>query len=650
MENQIDTCITGYGVICGAEVQVNPDCSVELLEGTLVFPDGSIVHTPKKLFRYYIQPDKIQKDLLKAILAFLDFPKNQDAKMEFFLLADETADPGIIDALKQQHPNDIPETNLMHNKILLALSLDDASGSRGIFFILVSRDALAKVKGIEIPAGSDNQGLFSRPIMRKEVDLVTIDEFLRPVLKLPVLTLPRFGYKTLAISLPSMGLIEENLHFPLAKVDNYAQIFFEYKSIVDDYIEEFRNALDLLHKYFGPVLSHKGNKYLSRYRKIPMLKLKMFYEEGEHLYYMQYFYDWLRDLTIAYNEIVLKLSIFKSGCPCQEISTVEGLKVSILMLGPVLGGRSTYQPLIFRELAEPGARDNDIRELRFLHWRMLMMIRTFDLPFLGLEKVLHDAGDEPGIEEKLDSSNYWEYFNSKLIDLAENEPNWLPIKFTPSGTSWGKLESMAIPYYYPLDSNSIYSLHQFWHYTATKLRHTDCLLSYNAYAGDPEKPSTDTVNDSYTNRIEVILPLAFNIEPYPCLRPEGYIGKRLTLTKDGAVINGFYFKSFGLFEYLDKYNICVDVIAIGLPGGEQDLSLNLLQGLEHRPVCSQGHSLVLFYVDSETEQIELTECTKDVRPEISQYTVVADFILPFRIECCTVPGVKYIPLVPQPVL
>jgi hypothetical protein len=652
MENHVDTCITGYGVVCGAEVHLNPDCSLEVGEGTLVLLDGTVLHNKGRTFRYYVKPEAIVDNVKKAIFRFLNIKVIDPGHMEFLLLAQEDAKPREIDALKQQHPDDIPDANLLQNKILAVLSLAENPGDQPvIYWLLISQDAIAKSKKIAGHTPGDNQGLFSRPITRREIDLVTIDEYFRPQLLLPVLTVPRLGYKELAIDQPPKGLVDENLLFPYRNLKTFAPLFFEYKAIIDDYIQQLHYALEVLHHNFGSLLSHKGPVYLARYRKFLLLKVKKFYEEGEHLYYIQYIYDWLRDLTLAYNELVYKLVDFRAGCPCKKIKKEGEPDLNLLLLGPVLGGRSTYQPLVFRDLASVSERDKSIRELRFLHWRLLMMIRTFDLPLLKLDRVLLDPGEELGYEEKLDSTNYWEDYNAERAGTIEDEFNWLPVKCTPSGVSWGLLGRMAIPYYYPLDSNSIYSLHQFWDFTSTIMRKTDYLLSYNAHSGDAEKPATETVNDSYTNRLEAILPLAFNLEPYPCLKVEGHIGKRISFTaSDGInpVRTGWYFKSFPLFEYLLKYNLCLDVIAFGLPGGDATLQLNKITGLEHRPLIEQGQTLVLFFVDSDKEQIELQECRKDEWPEILPNTVVADFVLPFRIGCCPVAGLTYLNLVPQP--
>jgi hypothetical protein len=636
MKEHIDTCIAGNGVVCGQEVNVNPDCSIGVSEGTVVLPDGTVTHIAQKRFRYYVKPDRIHPGVKEFMFSYLKLDKIDEQHMAFLQLADGEVASDSTDALKQQHPDDIPERNLNRDKVMVLLALPGDKGSEQVlFWILVTRNALAGAAGIATPKDEDDQALFSKTFSQKEIDIAEVDRFLRPVLQLPLLTIPRFGYKQLAIIETAKGLQENNLQPPFATINSFSHVFFEYKEIIDDYALVLRDALKVLHDLFGPLLSHKGAANLEQYRKFLALKIKAFYEEGRHLFYIQYVYDWLRDLTIVYNELVEQLNGFRGTCTCHDVQPADR-KGLMVMLGPVLGGRTTYQPLIFRDLALVAERDAVIREVRCMHWRMMIMIRSFDLPFLQQDKVLGSGSQ--AIEERLDSTNYWESLVPPgMLDVFEV----LPVKFTPTRGTTSPLGKMAIPYYYPLDSDSIYSVHQYWDYETTVLRRTDTHLSYNAHAGDEDKPTTDIVNDSYSTRPEVLLPLAFNLEPYHWLRPEGHIGKKVTIFEDRK----FSLAGVDLWKYLRQYNLCVDVIAIGLPGSDSRLLLEDLQGLEHRPALQQGHTLVLFFAASD-EQIELQECRKTVRPEVENGTVVADFVLPYRFTCCPNEDISYYMLMP----
>jgi hypothetical protein len=644
MKNIADPCVFGYGVSCGMQVRLNDDCTLEIIQGTVILSSGTIIHVPSKKFRYYKKDEHVDATLRKTYEEYLG--THDRPTINFFELADDTADPATIESIKEQHPTDTPQ-NFLPDKIITLFVKEDQDAADEhepvLYFVLVSRNVLANVFGIKNNTPHGAFGLFGRDTEAKQIDIITIDTYLRPELNLSYSLVRRFGYKRLAIINNAQGLKETNLQNPFIPLNSFSDLFFEYKAIIDEHVPRFEKQLAKLHTHFGGLLSHKGGAYLERFRKILVAKVQRFYAMGEHLYYIQYFYDWLADLSKAYNELCKKLDGFFISCPCHRLESIDRERgrikpASILLLGPVFGGSSTYQPLVFREIVQPALTEDRIREVRCLHWRLMMMIWSFDLPFLKLDHVLIKYGASTGIEEKLDSTNYWEQLD-KREDNERGEDNWLPIKLTPTKAPPVCLGTQAIPYYYPLDSNSIYSVHQFWDYFQTKMRRADHHLSYNAHEGDPDRSSTDPGNDSYSKRKEVIMPLAFILNEYPFLKVEGHIGKIITITG-----TSFFFKTFPLNEYISKYNVCLDVIAIGLPGGNIQPMLQSLNGLEHRPTMEQAQTLVLLYVANDNEQVELQECTKDEKPEVVMNTVVADFILPYRFSCCPVAGLTVLTL------
>src|SRR5690349_2742952 len=107
MENKIDTCISGWGVSCGEEVRLRPDCTIEIAKGMVIFPSGNFAHTEVKLFRYYVKPDFIPEPIRQFMFKFLGITKLNPENMEFLLLTDDSSIKDKIDSLKQQHPGDV---------------------------------------------------------------------------------------------------------------------------------------------------------------------------------------------------------------------------------------------------------------------------------------------------------------------------------------------------------------------------------------------------------------------------------------------------------------------------------------------------------------------------------------------------------------
>lgn len=627
---KINPCIFGYGIVCGGEVHLTNDCQLIVSAGTVIMPSGQVVHFSEQSFRHYW----LQSELAQQI-------EEATGIHTFYELTNASYDAKTMDCLKQQHPEDFPEEDFLGDKILgLFQCKNDNAETDSLRFLLIPIGQLAALQNLtttsETPAG-----LFSHQVSIHEVDPLQIDQQLRPELNLPTINLRRFGYQNLGLVNPAFGIEDNNFQYPYAPIHSFENLFFEYKNIIEQYLEELKDALEVLHQHFGTFLSHKGADYLERYRKVLTAKWQYFCEGGEHLYYVQYFYDWLRDLIQAYQELCEHLVGFSTSCICTNNSSKDNC--NFITLGSVLGGRSTYSPLIFRDIHTSKLNDEQVRKVRLLHWRMMMMVWTFDLPFLHLEKVLYDFKFDPGLEEEWDSTNYWEWVN-RYQEEADNEVvnvKDLLIKTTPTTTRNNALGQQAIPYYYPLDSNSIYSLHRFWDYQKTRMHQTDQHLSYNAYEGDELAASTELINDSYTQREEIIFPLAFDLEKYRAYKMEGHIGKLITANPSDVSIPGlkaksFYINSFDLLAYLFKYNLPLEVIAIDI---STDLEMDKPPftkapiHLEHQTSIQNAQTLVLLF-NSVAEQIELEECKKDEDPEIVAFSIVGDFVLPYRYSCC----------------
>lgn len=600
----LDPCISGYGIVCGLEVHVKDDCSIEVQAGTAITPSGQVIHLDKiKRFNHYYLPGNNTSHLLESIKAQLKINN-------CYQLSEAVFNPQTMDSLKQQYQDDFPEHAFLHDKIVL-MSVE----TNGICFWLAPLNELASGLGIQSTSLTIGRGLFAKAPTRKQVDPLEVDRYLRPVLSLPGIVLPRFGYKTLAITEKSKGF-EGLIVNPFSQINSFQSIFSEYKAILDDSIPDFGDVLGLLHEKYSPLLTHKDAEYLARFPKILEAKWAEFCKKGEHLYYIQYFYDWMRDLVKAYEELRYALTDVRLHCICDEAG--ENPR-SILLLGPVLGGRSSHQPVIFRDaFTSPYGQTNreaQLQHIKCLHWRMMMMIWTFDLPFLHLDKVLLRFGFDPGNEEKFDSTNYWESLEEIHTDGTKTQLENLPIKLTPTTTPYGALGRQAIPYYYPLDSDSPYSVHRYWDPHFTKVHRIDEHRSYNAHPGDTTKPITNTINDGYTSLEQTLYPLYFDLQEYPYMKVEGHIGK--------VVVPG----SGTTLPELWRNNICMDVVAFPLAiTGE--IKLNCL---EHQSALQPGQTLVLLYTNDE-ERIDLNDCSTD--PVIAANTVVADFVLPYRYSCC----------------
>lgn len=628
---KVNVCIHGHGIVCGLAAQVGENCDVIVTAGTAITPDGTVVGVGAHRFRYYL------KQPSKAVLEY--FPHRSDSGGRINRTVLELCDSGrfdikTMDPLKPQSPEDLPTYDLLNDKILVIL-IPESDGKQ--YFVLVDPSELLRkeetlLKQVEYLAREEaidqTQGIFGKPKEAVHYPPDVLEAVLRPYLQLNEVIVPRFGYKKLATISTGQPFGPANFQNPFLRINAFSDIFHEYKAILDDLVPELRDALEKLHALYGARLSHKGAAYWDKYRKILVRKWQAFLEEGEHLYYIQYFYDWLTDLVKAYDELRLHLSAFNAGCHC-EVEEHKGNPFTLLRLGPVLGAQSSYTPVPFRNYFQPplidGGNAERWNEIRFLHWRLMMMIWTFDLPFLRLdENVLRRERYLVPAQEFEDSTDYLE--TSNTVDLPGEDPGTvnfadLPVKFTPGQTPDSDLGRQAIPYYYPLDADSPFSLHLYWNYRVTQMRQMRHLHSYNAFK----------TNDSYVSQgagryhTDALYPLAFHLREYPFLRAEGHVGKLFdaantvkditaTMQRDHIVFGVVAISTAEVNDFVNKK----PTNAARPPG----------LGMEHVGGLEQGQTLVLVYAEAD-EQIELVECKKDTAPEIAAKTIVADFTIPY---------------------
>ncbi|GAB2577882.1 hypothetical protein [Spirosoma areae] len=674
----LNTCLLGQGITCGLLVQLKASSSITVGSGTAILPNGTVLSLKSREFWNYRKQPKPE------ITAYF-------GKTKIWELTDEEpSDSDSFDSIVPQYrTDDQPGSVFLDDKIMVVYVNERAD--QPLTFLLIRQVDMVRLKpGLEAdvrrlaePTRSNQKpGIFANPRTALSFDTDHIEAALFPYRQLPHIALPRFGYKTLALinknrawdfddKKPSDKL--DNLRPPFGQIKNFDGIFKEYKTILDEAFPAFKLALRVLHAQFGSLLTdevpaQKSPKsqvarpktttctepvqdHFATYREVLCRKWQVFKEEGDHLYYIQYFYDWLADMLNAYEEFRCALTDFSAECLCDEPKP-DPKPVNILLLGPVINDDFTYKPLIFRDyFKDPFTYNHNeerLREVRCLHQRLMMMIWTFDLPGLQLERnVLVKGGYVDRAEEYEDSTDYWEKLaplknkkdKSALIDL-----NQLPVRLTPGRALDELLGQQAIPYYYPLDADSPYSLHRFWEYYATKTNRINRHLSYNAYRGD----------DAYTDQPDILFPLAFTIRQLPFLRAEGHIGRLITREIEIKKADGTLEKVpvsivAEIREIIRKYNLGIEVIGVDITNkstpatdevkGIVNLSVFTAAnspysvGLEHQNGGYAGQTLVLFFV-AESEQIELNECKKDKTPEVDAFTIVADFTLPYRFSCC----------------
>lgn len=215
--------------------------------------------------------------------------------------------------------------------------------------------------------------------------------------------------------------------------------------------------------------------------------------------FIQYCYDFLNDLILAYYE-------FREAAKCADNACCvsECLFPLHLVLG--VAGTNTSSSDQYRQpfLKVAGCcQDGGINELQFLYNRMLLMVELF--------------------------------YDVYRASLFTREKRLQPVKITPSEYEFFPLSQRAIPYYYNQNKTGD-QLYEYWNYERSMNGNAAFNLGYNA---------VDYNQDDFVQN-----PLKYDIEKYTFFRVEGHIGEQYQT----ALTN--------ILSLRQQYNLPFDVVAI----------------------------------------------------------------------------------------
>lgn len=204
---------------------------------------------------------------------------------------------------------------------------------------------------------------------------------------------------------------------------------------------------------------------------------------------MQYFYDFLKDLILAYNEF--RDVAFELMSECCSDSDCFPLH---LMLGPVVPATDPTAPTPYRHyfVSSPIFNNQSEKLARAvsLHKRMVLMVEKFDMPTIN----------NP----------------STVITPPNTLP--VPIYITPSNEKRDPLSRRSIPYYYRIhetDTALNTTLEETWNYDFIKKYLFSKGLAPLAYGNQDIDQSSD--------QGPVKTPLFYDKDPYNFFRIEGHI-------------------------------------------------------------------------------------------------------------------------------
>ncbi len=608
--------LLGMGIVCGLEVFRDAQCFISISKGVGVTSHGHVLCMAEKTLKYYRKYEK--SDYFKQLMnrggmeGAIDCPvwemlEHRIEGEELFSIVPQTAAE--------------IEQSFLDNKVVL-LYLEDETKMTIRVLLIDEKDMWAILKNtcilnthcIQTEAREEEAlSIFDK---EEESTLPSDEELYNAVHKkymLNALTIRRFGYADVDLGDLHLGdenaeNLEPNFNFVGANTTESNENFFRaYEKIIDEALENLDDEVDKLHNYFGCLLDAchckekeeaettspcnplndatpaetglqmHNIKIYKAYFSIIIKKWAVYKKTRQPVASIQYFYDFVKDLIDTYNELLNELYELVNGC-CASTDCFP----RHLMLGRI-NEEVSFQASIFRHGYEQPPIYNDnanrLQQVRFLHWRMVMMMKCFFVP----DWEISDFSDE----------SYYDVLalegEKKLGQDAK-----LPVRITPSHMFDLPLGKQAIPFYYNL-SNSSYSIQNYWDYLSTKHNREDHQLSFF----NKEIPGYSTLDF-------VKHPFVFSIHKYPFYRIEGHTGMNVQ-TAMTAIKN-----------MRRRYALSFDVVSITY-GDLQELfdtaePAFAAHGLEHVGGVQKGYTFVLLH---------------DAANGPNQGQVVADFQLPF---------------------
>jgi chromosome segregation ATPase len=595
-------CLEGRGIVCGFDVWHTWKFTLYIGPGAGVTSDGHIAKWNElEHFTHY--------QALENTSEYPFFVRNKDKndKIETWkvwrLLAekeDETQE-GVHPLSPQQRTK--LATPFIHDKVVLALLNPESHPDPDkVSFVLMSRhDAMAALSRKDklqrrIAQHPDTDFLF-------EEDFSPLDEIpyeddifhaLRPELGLREIPLPRFG-----LHLPDGCGADELDRTDFPNPLTLEQLFSRYSVITGEVFEkverEMRRVVKLYHRllfpqfgedYFSNALDRLDEKW-TEYKKFCEKHAKKPNDPLDARHFIQYFYDWARDLINAYHELRSELLQLMAACCINDANEHP----RHLLLG--LAMREEHNGLaspLRHEFAQPPIYNGNAARLetsRLYLRRWLLLVKGFLLP-------IHD---DPKTNPVCCCDEGEDY---------PTLPDYEQLKITPGRSYFHPLSRQSVPFYY-LVTLGTQSVHRFWDYRRSKTLTENQHLCY--HANDTE--------ESYSHLQHVIRPLRFTLDPYDFYRVEGHIGKA---GKTGEIKDA-------ILKIVRKYNLDFDVLEMEAKdtiesypsaGVAKKVKFNTfvakIQGAEHLAGVPKGGTFIL-----------VTEGGK----------VIGDFSVPYR--CCENP-------------
>jgi len=475
--------LIGIGTICGFHIKYDTtENALTITKGVGITSEGFLLEQGDCATRWYRKYDYTKSNITYP--PFEDITnKNHPLDVELFELLSTSTDP--------TNEFKLSKTFLADKVVLLFLEIFDQDLKT---CLAKSCDEIGQTRIFTV-----RKLLISTKDMDKVLQRLNIDSYdptFPNKFELPVITIPRVNIKP-----------DE----PAAK--DKSLLLKKYVDAVEVVKNDLLNAIKLTYTTYNPILKDIYAKdYFGNGKIIDTEVLDWDTYLNGDLYGVQYFYDFIKDLTLAYDEF--KNTAFELCNEC--LIDMERFPLH-LMLGLAIPDKDyniDSTPYRNRFIHSPAYSIQKYLTLKTcsLHQRMVSMIISFDLEYIS----------KP---------------DNKIKDLF----------IVPSHEKLSKLSDRSIPFYYFPDNKDI-PLIDFWNFDIEKRKLSDYILSYH-HKKNPYP-------------LEVKNALKYDIDKYSFLRIEGLLGKEVESVKST------------LEQQKKDYNLSFKIVTLQLNPPANELTLD----------------------------------------------------------------------------
>ncbi len=488
--------LIGMGVACGLELSYEPSPSpltLTISKGTGVTSEGYLINLsecPTIKYRPYTLPSGVIYE------PFVD-PNTKVQDIDLNELLTVEAKPGAEDKSLSNPANFLDDKVVLlfvesfdkDLKSCLGKSCDELGKDR----ILTIRKLLISKADLAIVWARTNSG---------KLDAIYPEKY-----DLPTINLPRALFDPTA-----------------SHSSDYEDFNKNYVNAFKDIYNELFDALSQSYDIYRPILLDSYNEN-NPFTRAPISNLKStwraFFENvshpGEAYLGMQYMYDFIQDIILAYEEFKSTAFELLSEC-CPDMTRFP----KHIMLGeaipppPDLCGQAEFR----NEFVQPPIYNDQkhlLKKTVALHNRIVLMLESFDL--------------------------------NRINGLGT-----YAIKITPSKEKNTLLSQRSIPWYYDIDHVSTYTklgkLEEYWNYEISEKcadPEDGLLLSYQNQSDDQSVVS---------NKLNT--PLYYDLQSYSFYRIEGHIGKPYSTVETQITL------------LRDKFNLPFDLVTLRLDGNTNE--------------------------------------------------------------------------------